>query len=101
MLHRSAETASYAGEMAKVEINLPDDLLRRVDNAAEDAGETREAFLRRIAEEGVVKSEAAFRRRIEEMLGPPVPMGGDSAQIIREMRDQRLPPAYRNEPDDD
>jgi predicted DNA-binding protein len=101
MPDRSAETASYAGEMAKVEINLPDDLLRRVDNAAEDAGETREAFLRRIAEEEVVKSEAAFRRRIEEMLGPPVSMGGDSAQIIREMRDQRLPPAYRDEPDDD
>ncbi len=100
MLHRSAETASYAGEMAKVEVNLSDDLLRRVDNAAEDAGETREEFLRRVAEEEVSRSEAAFRRRIEEMLGPPVPMGGDSARIIREMRDQRLPPSYRDEPDD-
>jgi hypothetical protein len=101
MLHRSAETASYAGEMAKVEIDFPDDLLLRVDDAAEDAGETREEFLRRIAGEEVAKSEAAFRQRIEEMLGPPVPMGGDGAQIIREMRDQRLPPAYRDEPDDE
>jgi hypothetical protein len=101
MLHRSAETATYPGEMAKVEINLPEDLLLRIDKAAEDAGETRGEFVRRIAEEEATRSEAAFRKKMEDMLGPPVPMGGNSPQIIREMRDQRLPPAYRDQPDHD
>ena len=27
MSHRSAETATYAGEMARIELDLPDDLL--------------------------------------------------------------------------
>jgi hypothetical protein len=101
MLHRSAKTATYAGEMAKVEIDIPDDLLVLIDNLARDAGETREEFLRRVAEEGIATAKAAFRAEIDEMLGPPVSMGGDSAQIIREMRDQRLPPAYRDDPDQD
>jgi predicted DNA-binding protein len=98
MLNRSANTATYDQDVAKIEINLPDDLLERIDNAAEDAGETREEFLLRVVEEAAIESEAAFRKKIEDMLGPSVPMGGDSAQIIREMRDGRVPPFYREDP---
>jgi predicted DNA-binding protein len=97
MLNRSANTTTYREGVAKIELNLPEDLLERIDNAVEDAGETREEFLRRIVEEAVIESEAAFRKKIEDMLGASVPMGGDSAQIIREMRDGRVPPFYRED----
>lgn len=89
MLHRSAETATYAGDMAKVEIDLPDDLLRRVDRAAEREGETREEFLRRAAEQGVDESGARFRKEMEEMMPAPIHRGGESARWIREDRDHR------------
>jgi hypothetical protein len=72
-----------------------------IDRAAEDAGETREEFLRRITEEAMTRWEAAFRQEIEDMLGPSIPMGGNAAEIIREMRDQRLPPSMRPDRDDD
>lgn len=101
MPHRSAETATYPGEMAKFEIEIPDRRLALLDNVSEDAGETREELLSRIAEEGLVRAGDALRDKFLEMLGPSVPMGGDGAQIIREMRDQRLPPAYRDVPDED
>jgi hypothetical protein len=101
MPHRSAETATYPGEMAKFEIEIPCDLLVLLDNVAEAAGETREEFLTRVAEEGLDRAGAALRERLLETLGPPKPMGGDGAQIIREMRDQRLPPVDRDVPDED
>jgi hypothetical protein len=91
MLHRSAETASYAGEMAKLEINLPDDLLRQVDRAADRVGETRDEFLRRIAEREVDRIDWQLRKELEQMVGPSRPMGGNAAQIIREMRDSHPP----------
>ena len=99
MPHRPGETATYPGEMAKVEIEIPDDLLVLLDNVAEDAGVSREEFLSRVAREGTVSAGDALREKFEELLGPPLPLGGNSAQIIREMRDQRLPPAYRDDPD--
>lgn len=101
MPHRSAETATYPGEMAKFEIEIPDDLLVLIDNLARDAGVTQEELLRRVTEAGLAQARDAYRERFEELLGPPMPLGGDSAQIIREMRDQRLPPAYRDDPDQD
>jgi hypothetical protein len=101
MPHRSAIPATYPGYVAKIELNLPDDLLRRIDNVAEDAGETREETLGRLVEEGATAYEAAFRKKIEDMLGPPVPMGGNAAEIIREMRDNRLPPSMRPRKDHD
>jgi hypothetical protein len=83
--------------MAKVEINLPDDLLERVDRAAEEEGVSRDELLLRFIEDGATRSAAAFRKKIEDMLGPPIPLG-DSAQLIREMRDGRVPPFYREDP---
>ena len=100
MLHRSAETASYAGEMAKVEINLPDDLLREIDRGADRVGETRDEFLQRIAEREVDRIDWQLRKELEQMVGPPRPMGGNAAQIIREMRDNH-PPIRRGNTDDE
>ena len=101
MLHRSAETATYPGDMAKVEINLPDDLLRRIDRAADRAGETRDEFLSRIAEDGVTSSEGAFRREIEERMPTPRPGGGESGRWIREDRDHRDDKRLGHDGDDD
>jgi hypothetical protein len=102
MLNRSAKTATYGEDVAKIEINLPDDLLERIERAAEEEGVSRDELLLRFVEEGATRSKAAFRKKIEDMLGPPIPLG-DSAQLIREMRDQRLPPSMRPDPgaDDD
>jgi hypothetical protein len=100
MLNRSAKTATYGEDVAKIEINLPDDLLERIDRAAEEEGVSRDELLLRFVEEGATRSKAAFRKKIEDMLGPPIPLG-DSAQLIREMRDQRLPPSMRPDPEAD
>lgn len=89
MLHRSAETATYPGDMAKFEISLPDDLLRRIDRAADREGETREEFLRRVAGEGVEESNARFRKKMEEMLPGPIHGGGGTAEWLRWDRDHR------------
>jgi membrane carboxypeptidase/penicillin-binding protein PbpC len=99
MSHRSAETATYAGEMARCEIEFPEDLLMRVDRAAKRAEETRDEFLRRVVEQEVVANEARFRKKLEEVLGPPEPMGGNAAELIREMRDNH-PPIRRGNIDD-
>lgn len=91
MLHRSAETATYPGDMAKVEINLPDDLLRQIDEAADRAGESREIFLRRSVEEGVARSQAGLRKELEGLLGGvEFDLGGKTAaEWIRHDRDHR------------
>jgi hypothetical protein len=94
MLNRSAEITTYPGSMDRVQLNLPDELRRQIDRAAERAGESREEFLRRIADEKATESEAAFRKEMEDLLGPPMPMGGEAAEIIREMRDNRPPPSH-------
>ena len=98
MLNRSAKTATYDQDVAKIEITLPDDLLERIDRAAEEEGMSRDELLLGFIEEGATRNEAAFREKVEDMLGPPIPMGGDSAKIIREMRDGRVPPFYREDP---
>ncbi len=96
MLNRSAKTATYDQGMAKIEITLPDDLLRRVERVAEEEGVPRDDLLLRFVDEGATRSKSAFRKKIEDMLGPPIPMG-DTTQLIREMRDGRVPPFYRED----
>jgi hypothetical protein len=99
MPHRSAETATYSGEMAKFEIQIPDRWLALLDNVCEDAGETREEFLSRIAEEGLVRAGDVLRVKFLQQLGPPMSLGGESAQMIREIRDN-WPPLDRGRADD-
>jgi hypothetical protein len=100
MLNRSAKTATYDQDVAKIEINLPDDLLERIDVAAERVGETRDEFLQRTAGQEVERIHWQLRRELEQMVGPPQPMGGNAAEIIREMRDN-WPPIRRGDVDDE
>jgi hypothetical protein len=96
MLNRSANTATYGEDVAKIQITLPDDLLERIDRVAEEEGVPRDKLLLRFIEDAATRNEAAFRKKIEDMLGPPIPMG-DTTQLIREMRDGRVPPFYRED----
>lgn len=89
MPHRSAETATYPGEMAKLELEVPDDLLRQIDRVAGRRGESRDEFLRRVAEAEVDRSNSQWIKEIEQMMGPPIHGGGESARWIREDRDHR------------
>jgi len=91
MLNRSAETATYPGEMAKVEISIPEDLLWQIDDFAARADETREGFVRRIVEEEVDRCHARLRKELEELLDShPLDLGGKTAaELIREGRDNR------------
>jgi hypothetical protein len=101
MPHRSAETATYPGEMAKVVLRLPDDLLRQIDEAADRAGETRHEFLNRSVEEGLRRNQLAFRNELEEMMGPPIHRGGGSAEWLRWDRDHRDDRKFGPARDDD
>jgi hypothetical protein len=86
--------------MARFEIELPDRRLALLDNVAHDAGESREEFLARIAEEGLVRAGDVLRVKFLQQLGPPMSLGGESAQIIREIRDN-WPPLNRGGADDE
>jgi hypothetical protein len=100
MLNRSAKPQPYAESVANVEITLPDDLLDQIDVAAERAGLARDELIRRAMEEDVTRRGDAFRAEMEELLGPPVPMGGNAVEIIREMRDN-WPPIRRGNLDEE
>ncbi|HET7053719.1 MAG TPA: ribbon-helix-helix protein, CopG family [Solirubrobacterales bacterium] len=73
--------------MAKVMISMSDDLLERLDAQARANRETRSGFLRRLAERELKSDDASRREEIEDLLGPPLNMGGDSAKLIREDRE--------------
>ncbi|HJZ36496.1 MAG TPA: ribbon-helix-helix protein, CopG family [Solirubrobacterales bacterium] len=75
--------------MAKIEITLPDDLLRRVDCVARLDGETRGDFLRRAAERELAERRAIRHKEFEEMMPSPIHGGGESGRWIREDRDHR------------
>jgi hypothetical protein len=77
----------YTPPVAKVMISIPDDLLDRLDAQARANRETRSGFLRRLAERELDSERIKERRELEELLGPPVPMGGDAARLIREDRE--------------
>ena len=91
MPHRSVETATYAGEMAKVEIAFPDDILRQIDEAADRAGESRDAFMRRSIDEEVVRNQARLRKELRDLWDShTVDLGGKTAaELVRESRDSR------------
>jgi HicB_like antitoxin of bacterial toxin-antitoxin system len=77
----------YTAAVAKVMISMPDGLLERLDAQARANRETRSGFLRRLAERELDARQADQRRRLEELLGPPVDLGGDAARLIREDRE--------------
>ena len=79
----------YPLDVAKVLISIPDGLLRRVDDAASRAGETRSGFLQRIAEREVAESNARLRKELEDLFELLPPAGGESGRWIREDRDHR------------
>jgi len=77
----------YTHPVAKVMISIPDDLLERLDAQAQSNRETRSGFLRRLAERELESERTVQRKRLEELLGPPVDLGGDAARLIREDRE--------------
>ena len=68
-------------------ISIPDELLARIDAQVEVEHATRSGFLQRIAEHELAQRSQQRGRRIEELLGEPVRLGGDSAKLIREDRE--------------
>jgi len=68
-------------------ISVPDDLLERLDARARANHETRSGLLRRLVERELSVENARRRKEFEELLGPPVDLGGNAAQMIREDRE--------------
>jgi len=77
----------YTRPVAKVMISIPDEVLERIDAHVRESRETRSGFLRRLAEREIDAENANRRREFEDLLGPPVAMGGDAAKLIREDRE--------------
>jgi HicB_like antitoxin of bacterial toxin-antitoxin system len=77
----------YTHSVAKVLISIPDNLLERLDAQARTNKETRSGFLRRLAERELSTEAVRRRKELEELLGPPLDLGGDAARLIREDRE--------------
>ena len=77
----------YTNQVAKVMISIPDDLLERLDTYARANRETRSGLLRRLVEQEISAESTRCRKEFEDLLGPPVNMGGDAARLIREDRE--------------
>jgi ribbon-helix-helix CopG family protein len=83
----AADNTIYTRSMAKVMISIPDDLLERLDARARGNRETRSGLLRRLVERELSTENARLRKEFEELLGPPVSLGGEAAKLIREDRE--------------
>lgn len=83
----TAGNTIYTHPVAKVMISVPDDLLERLDARARANHETRSGLLRRLVERELSVENARRRKEFEELLGPPVDLGGNAAQMIREDRE--------------
>ncbi|HEX3737615.1 MAG TPA: type II toxin-antitoxin system HicB family antitoxin [Solirubrobacterales bacterium] len=79
----------YPDDVAKVLISIPDDLLSRIDGAANRAGESRSGFLRRVAEREVEESNARVRKELEDLFELLSPAGGESGRWMHEDREHR------------
>jgi HicB-like antitoxin of HicAB toxin-antitoxin system len=77
----------YTPPVAKVMISIPDNLLERLDAQARANRETRSGFLRRLVEQEMSAEGSNRRKEFEDLLGPPVNMGGNTARLIREDRE--------------
>jgi metal-responsive CopG/Arc/MetJ family transcriptional regulator len=67
-------------------VSLPDELLERIDARARMRHATRSGFLRELAERELTSDEERDWEEIQELLGEPVPLGGDAALLIRQDR---------------
>jgi hypothetical protein len=83
----TAGNTVYTHPVAKVMISIPDDLLERIDAQAGANRETRSGFLQRLAEREVSNQGEDRRKQLEDLLGPPVNLGGEAAKLIREDRE--------------
>ncbi|HXF32111.1 MAG TPA: type II toxin-antitoxin system HicB family antitoxin [Solirubrobacterales bacterium] len=77
----------YPLDVAKVLISLPDDLLSRIDEYASRTQETRSGLLQRLAEREIAVDNARRKKEFEELLGPPLHLGGNTVQKIKEGRE--------------
>lgn len=77
----------YTHPMAKVMISIPDNLLERLDAQARANRETRSGLLRRLIERELESESARRRKEFEDLLGPPIDLEVDAAQLIREDRE--------------
>jgi HicB_like antitoxin of bacterial toxin-antitoxin system len=77
----------YTNPVAKVMISIPDNLLERLDAQARANRETRSGLLRRLVEQELATDQTRRRKELEDLLGPPVHMGGEWARLIREDRE--------------
>jgi hypothetical protein len=77
----------YTQLVAKVMISIADDLLERIDAQARANRETRSGFLQRLAERELSAQGKDRRRQLEDLLGPPLKLGGEAARLIREDRE--------------
>lgn len=68
-------------------ISMPDELLARIDAQVKTEHATRSEFLRRLAERELAQKNRQRRKRIEELFGEPVSLGGDGTKLIREDRE--------------
>jgi len=87
MMTTTLSNTVYTHPVAKVMISIPDDLLERLDAQAKANRETRSGLLRRLVEQEISVESANRRKEFEDLLGPPIDMGGDAAKLIREDRE--------------
>ena len=87
MTTRTFGNTVYTHPVAKVMISIPDDLLERLDAHARANRETRSGLLRRLVEQELAAGRVSRRKELEDLLGPPVHMGGEWARLIREDRE--------------
>jgi hypothetical protein len=83
----AAGNTLYTRPVAKVMISIPDDLLERLDAQAHTVQETRSGFLRRLVERELSDQGDVRRKQLEDLLGPPLHLGGEAAKLIREDRE--------------
>jgi metal-responsive CopG/Arc/MetJ family transcriptional regulator len=76
--------------MAQVMIDIPDELVSRIDAYARQIRTTRSDFMRDLAKRELRCASETRRERIRELLDSPGPgYGGRATEYIREMRDAR------------
>ncbi|HST40301.1 MAG TPA: ribbon-helix-helix protein, CopG family [Conexibacter sp.] len=75
--------------MTQVMIDIPDELVDRIDRYARQTRTTRSDFVRELAERELKFTSEARRRRIRELLAEPGSYGGRATEYIREARDSR------------